>query len=102
MEINGTYLRFVSDELRSDRDMASIAVRQTYKAFGYVDDSLKQDREWVNAILEDYSLEVSNYAARLQEESWGIQKIPEVFRYHSDLCAIGFANRGQSLEVAPP
>ena len=66
-----------------------------------MNDSLKQDREWVNAILEDYSLEVSNYAARLQEEGWGIQKVPEVFRYHSELCAIGLSNRGQSLEVAP-
>ena len=102
LEINGTYLRFVSDDLRADRDMASIAVRQTYKAFGYVDDTLKQDRRaWVSSILEDYSLEVSNYAVRLEEEDWGIQKIPEVFRYHSELCEIGLSNRGKSLEFAP-
>ena len=81
--------------------MASIAVRQTYKAFGHVDDSLKQDRDWVNAILEDYSLKCPIMHARLEEEGLGDPKDARSLSvHHSELCAIGLANRGQSLEVA--
>ena len=81
--------------------MASIAVRQTYKAFGYVDETLKQDQLWVSSILEDYSLEVSNYAARLEEEGWGIQKIPEVFRYHSEFVRDWVVKQREVLGVCP-
>jgi hypothetical protein len=101
LDINGTYLRFVSDELRGDQYIASVAIQETYKAFGYISEDLKSNEEWVQSILSDYVLEISNYAIRLEQESWGIQKVPELFRYNKELCAVGLSNRGISLEFTP-
>ena len=69
--------------------------------FWYVDDELKRDRIWIDGLLEEYALEIENYSIKMEDERWGIQKIPEFFRHNETLCKIGLSNRGQSLEYAP-
>ena len=95
------YLRYVAPELQDDPDVVETAIRQTYKAFVYVSPSLKSDADWVSEQLSAYKMEEDNYQGRLQDEGWGIQKIPELFRHSKRLCMIGLSNRGQSLEFAP-
>ena len=72
--VNGTYLRFASERLRGNREIAELAVRQNAKAFVHVDPALRKDELFVNRQLKHYEDRVENLRLMLKEKKYGSLK----------------------------
>ena len=77
---NGGVLKFVSDELKNDREIVLKAVKKSFYALAFASEELKNDKEIVMETAKQYSV-VLEESLEKDKKSGFVESFPNYFTF---------------------